>query len=100
MTDGRPRKLRRSRNNLLVGVCGGIAEYLGWPASRVPRLAREPGAHHFRDRLGAERRLPRNARLPDPLVPDAGAGRLIRSTRSPPLYPFGINLLALRNSMG
>ena len=35
MTDGRPRKLRRSRDNLLVGVCGGIAEYLGWPASRV-----------------------------------------------------------------
>jgi phage shock protein C len=35
MTEGSPRKLRRSRDKLLAGVCGGIADYLGWPAGRV-----------------------------------------------------------------
>ena len=35
MTNDSPRKLRRSRNKMLAGVCGGIAEYLGWPAGRV-----------------------------------------------------------------
>ena len=28
-------KLRRSRNRRIAGVCGGIADYLGWPAGRV-----------------------------------------------------------------
>lgn len=31
-------KLRRSRDRVIGGVCGGIAERLGWPAGRV-RLA-------------------------------------------------------------
>ena len=35
MTEGSPRKLHRSRDKLLAGVCGGIADYLGWPAGRV-----------------------------------------------------------------
>ena len=35
MTNDNPKKLRRSRNKMLAGVCGGIAEYLGWPAGRV-----------------------------------------------------------------
>ena len=29
------RKLRRSRNRMIAGVCGGLAEWLGWPADRV-----------------------------------------------------------------
>jgi phage shock protein PspC (stress-responsive transcriptional regulator) len=29
------RRLRRSRNQVIAGVCGGIAEWLGWPAGRV-----------------------------------------------------------------
>jgi phage shock protein C len=29
------RKLRRSRNRVIAGVCGGLAEWLGWPANRV-----------------------------------------------------------------
>jgi phage shock protein PspC (stress-responsive transcriptional regulator) len=29
------RRLRRSRDAIIAGVCGGIAEYLGWPAGRV-----------------------------------------------------------------
>lgn len=29
------RRLRRSRDAMIAGVCGGIAEYLGWPANRV-----------------------------------------------------------------
>ncbi|MGI0150097.1 MAG: PspC domain-containing protein [Thermoplasmata archaeon] len=29
------RRLRRSRNPVIAGVCGGIADWLGWPASRV-----------------------------------------------------------------
>jgi len=33
MADGR--KLRRSRNRVIAGVCGGLAEYLGWPVTRV-----------------------------------------------------------------
>jgi len=33
MADGR--KLKRSRNRVIAGVCGGIAEYLGWPVTRV-----------------------------------------------------------------
>ena len=33
MAEGR--KLRRSRNKVIAGVCGGIAEWLGWPAGRV-----------------------------------------------------------------
>ncbi|MGH9748579.1 MAG: PspC domain-containing protein, partial [Candidatus Polarisedimenticolia bacterium] len=28
-------RLRRSRNAVIAGVCGGIAEWLGWPANRV-----------------------------------------------------------------
>jgi phage shock protein PspC (stress-responsive transcriptional regulator) len=28
-------KLRRSRDRVIAGVCGGIAERLGWPAGRV-----------------------------------------------------------------
>jgi phage shock protein PspC (stress-responsive transcriptional regulator) len=35
MTNSSPKKLRRSDDKLLAGVCGGIAEYLGWPAGRV-----------------------------------------------------------------
>ena len=34
MTPGN-RKLRRSRNRMIAGVCGGLAEWLGWPATRV-----------------------------------------------------------------
>ena len=34
MPDG-TRRLRRSRNRVIAGVCGGIAEWLGWPANRV-----------------------------------------------------------------
>ena len=33
MADGR--KLRRSRNRVIAGVCGGLADWLGWPANRV-----------------------------------------------------------------
>ena len=29
------RKLRRSRNRVIAGVCAGLAEWLGWPANRV-----------------------------------------------------------------
>ncbi len=29
------RTLRKSRNRMIAGVCGGIAEYFGWPAGRV-----------------------------------------------------------------
>jgi len=29
------RKLRRSRNRVIAGVCGGLAEWLGWPANRT-----------------------------------------------------------------
>ncbi len=27
--------LRRSRDGMIAGVCGGLAEFLGWPAGRV-----------------------------------------------------------------
>ncbi len=29
------RVLRRSEHGMIAGVCAGIAEYLGWPPSRV-----------------------------------------------------------------
>lgn len=29
------RRLRRSKNRLVAGVCGGIAEWLGWDATVV-----------------------------------------------------------------
>jgi phage shock protein PspC (stress-responsive transcriptional regulator) len=29
------RELRRSHDAIIAGVCGGIAEWLGWPATRV-----------------------------------------------------------------
>ena len=28
-------KLCRSNDRVIAGVCGGIAEYLGWPTTRV-----------------------------------------------------------------
>jgi len=31
-------KLRRSNDKMIAGVCGGIADYLGWPAGRVRLL--------------------------------------------------------------
>ena len=27
-------RLRRSRDKMIAGVCGGLAEWLGWPANR------------------------------------------------------------------
>lgn len=32
------RPLRKSNDRIIAGVCGGIAEWLGWPANRT-RLA-------------------------------------------------------------
>lgn len=29
------RVFRRSSDRMIAGVCGGIAEYFGWPADRV-----------------------------------------------------------------
>ena len=29
------RRLQRSRDRMIAGVCGGLADYLGWPAGRV-----------------------------------------------------------------
>ena len=29
------KKLRRSKNRVIAGVCGGIAEHIDWPADRV-----------------------------------------------------------------
>lgn len=29
------RRLRRSRDRVIAGVCGGLAEWLGWPPNRV-----------------------------------------------------------------
>ena len=29
------KKLRRSNDKMIAGVCGGLAEYLGWPSGRV-----------------------------------------------------------------
>jgi len=34
MTDGKP-ALRRSRQRMIAGVCGGIAEKMGWSPDRV-----------------------------------------------------------------
>ena len=28
-------KLRRSQDRMIAGVCGGLAEWLGWPVRRV-----------------------------------------------------------------
>ncbi len=28
------KKLTRSRDKVIAGVCGGMAEYFGWPANR------------------------------------------------------------------
>jgi phage shock protein C len=28
-------KLRRSKNSVIAGVCGGLAEKMGWPPNRV-----------------------------------------------------------------
>lgn len=30
-----PRRLQRSRDRMIAGVCGGIAERFGWPANRT-----------------------------------------------------------------
>ena len=36
MTDRAAMKMQRSRTDCLIaGVCGGLAEYLGWPPFRV-----------------------------------------------------------------
>ena len=32
------KKLRRSNDRIIAGVCGGLANYLGWPAGRVRLL--------------------------------------------------------------
>jgi phage shock protein C len=32
------KKLRRSSDKMIAGVCGGLADYLGWPAGRVRLL--------------------------------------------------------------
>ena len=37
MTSGN-KKLRRSNDKMIAGVCGGLAEYLGWPSGRVRLL--------------------------------------------------------------
>lgn len=37
MTSDKPR-LRRSRDRLIAGVCGGIAEWLGWDPTLVRLL--------------------------------------------------------------
>ena len=29
------RRLRKSRDRMIAGVCGGIADYFGWPAGRT-----------------------------------------------------------------
>lgn len=29
------KRLRRSHDKMIAGVCGGLAEYWGWPATRV-----------------------------------------------------------------
>jgi phage shock protein C len=34
MTDGHP-KLRRSRDRIIAGVCGGLAETFGWSPTRM-----------------------------------------------------------------
>jgi phage shock protein PspC (stress-responsive transcriptional regulator) len=32
------KQLRRSNDKIIAGVCGGLAEYLGWPSGRVRLL--------------------------------------------------------------
>lgn len=32
---GEGKSFRRSRDRVIAGVCGGMAEYLGWSAGRV-----------------------------------------------------------------
>lgn len=34
MTEG-PRKLVRTKDRMIAGVCGGLAQWFGWPADRV-----------------------------------------------------------------
>ncbi|MBP6514756.1 MAG: PspC domain-containing protein [Steroidobacteraceae bacterium] len=34
MSEG-PRKLTRSKDRMIAGVCGGLAQWFGWPADRV-----------------------------------------------------------------
>ncbi len=36
MAEGK--RLRRSNDKIIAGVCGGLAEYLGWPSGRVRLL--------------------------------------------------------------
>ena len=74
--------LYRSRNHkLIAGVCGGLADWLGWTPTGGPHRLRRP-----LDRLGG--RLPRHHRLHHPLVRDSqgaaeGAGRRLRLPRAP-----------------
>lgn len=35
--EGKP-KLRRSRDSIIAGVCGGLAEWLGWSPGKVRLL--------------------------------------------------------------
>jgi len=35
MTEGRPKLHRSSSNRIIAGVCGGIAEWLGWNPTTV-----------------------------------------------------------------
>lgn len=35
MADETRKVFRRSQDRIIAGVCGGIAEYFGWPAGRV-----------------------------------------------------------------
>ncbi len=35
MADETRKVFRRSQDRMIAGVCGGIAEYFGWPAGRV-----------------------------------------------------------------
>lgn len=34
MSEG-PRKLTRSKDRMIAGVCAGLAQWFGWPADRV-----------------------------------------------------------------
>lgn len=34
MTEG-PRKLVRTKDRMIAGVCGGLAQWFGWPADRT-----------------------------------------------------------------
>ena len=33
--DRTPTRLRRSHDRVIAGVCGGLAQWFGWPANRV-----------------------------------------------------------------